>query len=43
MIGGETGWDSLDVADFGEPIYATPAIVEGVLLVRTAEALYAFE
>ena len=37
--------DKLDVAarnDLGEPIFATPAILDGRLYVRTASHLYAF-
>ena len=36
--GGE--WQLLSTVDFGEPIYATPALSEGSVFVRTAEALY---
>ncbi len=32
----------LTSVEFGEPIFATPAIVEGIVYVRTAAALYAF-
>ena len=35
-------WETLAVADFGEPIYATPAAIDGVMYLRTASALYAF-
>lgn len=34
-------WQVLAVNDFGEPIYATPAIGSGVLFIRTMRALYA--
>lgn len=34
-------WEILAVNDFGEDIYATPAIVDGTIYVRTAKALYA--
>jgi len=34
-------WEILAVNDFGEDIYATPAIVEGRIFVRTHGALYA--
>ncbi len=42
VIAAESDWDSVAVADFGEPIYAAPAIVDGVLYVRTATALMGF-
>jgi outer membrane protein assembly factor BamB len=35
-------WTVLAVNDFAEPIYATPAIAEGRLYVRTNLALYCF-
>jgi len=38
--GGE--WEVLAVNDLGEGCYATPALVEGVIYLRTEEALYAF-
>ena len=38
--GGE--WQVLSTLDFGEPIYATPALSDGAVFVRTAEALYRF-
>jgi outer membrane protein assembly factor BamB len=34
-------WEVLAVHDFGEEIYATPAISGGRMFVRTASALYA--
>jgi outer membrane protein assembly factor BamB len=37
--GGE--WEILAVNDFGADIYATPAVVESVLYIRTADTLYA--
>ncbi|MCG8651903.1 MAG: PQQ-binding-like beta-propeller repeat protein, partial [Pirellulales bacterium] len=43
VIGGDDGWSPISIADFGEPIYATPALANGALFVRTAEALYSFE
>ena len=33
-------WTLLSVSDFGEEIYATPAVVDGRLYVRTESALY---
>ncbi len=33
-------WELLQVNDFDEPIYATPAIASGHLYIRTASALY---
>ena len=38
--GGE--WEMLAVNDLGEECYATPALSEGVIYLRTEEALYAF-
>src|SRR5439155_13584236 len=38
--GGE--WEVLAVNDLGEECYATPALSEGVIYLRTEEALYAF-
>ena len=38
--GGE--WEVLAVNDLGEGCYATPALAEGVIYLRTDEALYAF-
>jgi len=35
-------WETLSVNDFDEPIYATPAIADDTLYLRTAQALYAF-
>jgi len=37
--GGE--WEVLAVNDLGEGCYATPALAEGVIYLRTDEALYA--
>ncbi|MEZ5401621.1 MAG: PQQ-binding-like beta-propeller repeat protein [Bryobacteraceae bacterium] len=34
-------WEILAINDFGSEIYATPAIAEGTLYIRTREALYA--
>ncbi|MBI3210564.1 MAG: PQQ-binding-like beta-propeller repeat protein [Candidatus Solibacter usitatus] len=34
-------WEILAINDFGEDIYATPAIVDGVMYLRTHSALYA--
>ena len=39
--GGE--WEVLAVNDLGEGCYATPALSDGVIYLRTEEALYAFE
>jgi outer membrane protein assembly factor BamB len=36
------GWSVAHTADFGEEIYATPALVDGRVYVRTASALYCF-
>jgi outer membrane protein assembly factor BamB len=35
------GWEVLAVNDFAEPAYATPAIADGRLYIRTASTLYA--
>jgi outer membrane protein assembly factor BamB len=35
-------WDVLHTADFGEPIYATPALVDGRVYLRTKSRLYCF-
>ena len=39
--GGE--WEVLAVNDLGEGCYATPALAQGVIYLRTEEALYAFQ
>jgi outer membrane protein assembly factor BamB len=39
--GGE--WELLKVNDFGDECYASPAIVDGKLYVRTRGALYCFQ
>lgn len=36
------GWKELDSADFGEDAYATPALVDGRIYLRTAGHLYCF-
>lgn len=38
----EEQWKVLSTADFGEPTYATPAIVDSKLFIRTAGHLYCF-
>ena len=35
-------WEVLSTIDLGEEIYATPAIADGRIYLRTASALYAF-
>lgn len=42
VISNEGGWQILHTADFGENVYATPAIVDGRIYLRTAGALYCF-
>ncbi|HYI97005.1 MAG TPA: PQQ-binding-like beta-propeller repeat protein [Bryobacteraceae bacterium] len=37
-----SNWEVLAVNDLGEEIYATPALSDGVIYLRTEEALYAF-
>ena len=41
QVGGE--WETLAVNDLREPCYASPAIADGRLFIRTATTLYAFE
>jgi hypothetical protein len=36
-------WETESVVDFDEPIYATPAVGDGVMYLRTSGALYAFK
>ncbi len=36
-------WEILAVSDFGEDIYATPALAEGRIYLRTMKALYCFQ
>ena len=36
------GWELIAMNDLGESCYATPALSEGVIYLRTDEALYAF-
>jgi outer membrane protein assembly factor BamB len=36
-------WEVLSVTDFGEEIWATPAVSDGQVFVRTQQALYCFE
>jgi outer membrane protein assembly factor BamB len=35
-------WEILAINEFGSDIYATPAVSDGQLYVRTRDALYAF-
>lgn len=35
-------WEIQSTGDFGEEVFATPALVDGQILVRTATSLYAF-
>jgi outer membrane protein assembly factor BamB len=42
VLAAEKGLDVLHRADFGEPCYATPALEDGVVYLRTASKLYAF-
>lgn len=42
ILSAEPQWKALSSADFGEGIYATPAIASGRLYVRTAGYLYCF-
>ena len=42
VINAEGEWRVLSTDDFGEPIYATPAIVDGKIYLRTMGHLYCF-
>jgi len=42
VVSAEGQWRVLHTADFGEDVYATPAILSGRLYVRTAGHLYCF-
>jgi hypothetical protein len=35
-------WEVLHLAELGEPAYATPAIVDGRIYIRTAGKLFSF-
>ncbi|HTI52417.1 MAG TPA: PQQ-binding-like beta-propeller repeat protein [Planctomycetaceae bacterium] len=42
VISSDGEWQILHTADFGENVYATPAIVDGRIYLRTTSALYCF-
>lgn len=42
VLSADDGWKELSSAEFGENIYATPAIVDGRIYLRTAGHLYCF-
>ena len=42
VLDADAPFETRQVADFGEAIYATPAISDGVIYLRTASKLYAF-
>jgi outer membrane protein assembly factor BamB len=42
VLSAEAEWEPLHVADFGENIYATPALVDGRIYLRTVGHLYCF-
>lgn len=42
VLSAEGQWDVVATADFGEQVYATPAIVDGRIYYRTSEHLYCF-
>jgi len=42
VISGTAGWKALHTADFEEEVYATPALVDGRVYVRTVGHLYCF-
>ncbi|HWB08520.1 MAG TPA: PQQ-binding-like beta-propeller repeat protein [Pirellulales bacterium] len=43
VVSSEGRWQLLSSADFGENVYATPAIVDGRIYLRTVGHLYCFE
>lgn len=42
VISAKADWDVLHTADFGEELFATPALVDGRIYLRTAGHLYCF-
>ena len=42
VVTAERQWETLQVNNLGEPAWATPAIVDGTILVRTETTLWAF-
>ena len=42
VISAAGDWQVLHTAEFGEPTYATPALVDGCIYLRTAGHLYCF-
>jgi len=42
VLNNASEWEVLHTADFGEEIYATPAIVDGRIFLRTDGHLYCF-
>jgi outer membrane protein assembly factor BamB len=42
VISARSDWEVLHSVDFGEPIFATPALVDGRIYLRTAGHLYCF-
>ncbi len=42
VVSAEKQWKTLSTADFGEDVYATPALVDGKIYFRTAGHLYCF-
>ncbi|MBI1904005.1 MAG: PQQ-binding-like beta-propeller repeat protein [Planctomycetia bacterium] len=43
VLSAEESWQELGSEDFGEPVYATPALVDNRIYLRTAGHLYCFE
>ncbi len=43
VISAEADWQVLHTADFKEEVFATPAIVDGRIYLRTAGHLYCFD
>ena len=42
VVSAEQKWELLSSADFGEEAYATPALVDGRIYLRTVGHLYCF-
>ncbi|MDZ4685082.1 MAG: PQQ-binding-like beta-propeller repeat protein [Planctomycetaceae bacterium] len=43
VLSAKDRWEILHIADFGEDAYATPALVDGRIYLRTSAALYGFQ
>jgi outer membrane protein assembly factor BamB len=42
VVSAEAEWKPIHTANFNEPTYATPALLDGRVYLRTASALYCF-